>query len=168
MSTTYTSTQSFTRTDAKYLASKVRADLTRMRRFYGSPTESRINEYEIEVIELLAEGYLGKVSYGFKRDGRWIEPSLHYRVSDLIASPANDDPGGLTASADISGASFYSFLEYSQKYLNLSTQEQERFENRLPFKRGTADEPGVDGYLVADRTYSSSGTSLARQSVKRY
>ena len=40
--------------------------------------------------------------------------------------------------------------------------------NRLPFQRGGAPEPGVNGYLSDDRTYSSGGRALNRASVRSY
>ncbi|RYE37335.1 MAG: hypothetical protein EOP48_28935, partial [Sphingobacteriales bacterium] len=73
---TYSQTQTFTATHAKHISSKVAADLKRVQRFYGVPSDSSINDYETELIELLKKGYLGTVTYGFKREDKWIEPTL--------------------------------------------------------------------------------------------
>jgi len=109
------------------------------------------------------------VSYGFKRDGQWIEPTLRYTARDLAGGTANDDdPGKLKASAYVSGASFYSYLTYSAAWDALSATEKDQFKKRMPFYRGGAAEPGVNGYLVDDRTYSSGGRALNRASVRSF
>jgi Bacterial HORMA domain family 1 len=110
MSTSYTfsETTTFTLTHAKYMASKFASDLKRLQRFYGSPSDSEIAEYETEVIELLKEGYFGILTVGFRRNGQWIEPALRYTARDLAGMTSNDDdPGRVRPGADISGASFY-------------------------------------------------------------
>ena len=168
---TYTrsETTTFTVTHAKHMAAKVATDLKRLQRFYGSPSDLDIAQYETEVIELLKGGYLGKVAYGFKRNGNWIEPALLYTARDLSGTSANDDdPGRIRPGMDISNATFYSFLTYSSAWNNLSQAEKEVFENQLPFKRGGASEPGVTGYLNSDRTYSAGGRALDRSSVRSF
>jgi hypothetical protein len=168
-SSTYNETTTFTATNAKYLASKVATDLKRMQRFYGSPSDFQIEEFELEIIELLKKGYLKSVTYGFKRNGSHIEPTLKYLAQDFSNLNMNDDdPGKVRPGADISGASFYSFLIYSEEWHKLPYEEKEKFEYQLPFKRGGAQEPGINGYLSEDKTYSSGGRSLNRFSVKNY
>jgi hypothetical protein len=164
----YTESSSFTVTHARHMAAKVATDLKRMQRFYGQPSDQQITEFEAEVVELLKAGYLGAVSYGFKRDGQWIEPMLRYTAQELAGSANDDDPGKLRASADITGASFYSYLTYSTAWSQLSTAGQAQFEGRLPFSRGRAAEPSVNGYMVDDRTYSSGGRALNRASVRSF
>lgn len=164
---TATETKVFTITHANYLASKVATDLKRMQRFYGSPSDQMIKKYEKEIALFLKYGYLEKVTYGFKKNGNWIEPTLIYRASD-IQSSVNDDPGKVRPGRDISGASFYSFLEHSSAWYELSESEKEQFEGDLPIDRGTADTPGINGYLEDDRTYSSGGKALSRSSVRSF
>lgn len=171
MSYSYTlsGTASFTVTHAKHMAAKVATDLKRMQRFYGHPSDVDIANYETEVIELLKQGYLGTVTYGFKREGKWIEPTLQYTARDLEDASANDDdPGRVRPSANIVGASFYSYLTYSAAWEKLSEGAKAAFKKRLPFQRGGAPEPGVNGYLSNDRTYSSGGRALYRASVRSY
>lgn len=171
MSNSFTITQSttFTITHARHMAAKVAADLKRMQRFYGFPGDQRIDEFEDEIIELLKAGYLGTVTYGFRRDGQWVEPTIRYTAQDLYgASAADDDPGRVYPGADISGASFYSYLTYSDSWYDLTSTEREAFRKRLPFKRTGAPEPSVNGYLVADRTYSAGGRALTRGSVRSW
>lgn len=171
MSSSYTITESatFTVTHARHLAAKVATDLKRMQRFYGFPSDANIADYEAEVTEFLKEGYLGTVTYGFRRDGNWIEPTLRYTARDLAGGSANDeDPGRIRASANVAGASFYSYLTYSSAWHRLPETDKEAFRNRLPLRRGGAPEPGVSGYLADDRTYSSGGRAIDRASVRSF
>jgi len=164
---TTTDTQTFTATHAKYIAAKVAADLKRMQRFYDYPLDDRISGFEAEITSLLKHGYLKKVWYGFQRNDEWIEPTLIYEASDLCL-PANDDPGRVKAGKDVTGASFCSFLEYSQKWYELTESKKDSFRQGLPFQRTTGDIPGISGYLDSDLTYSSGGRSLSRSSVRSY
>lgn len=171
MSYSYTLTQTttFTLTHAKHMAAKVATDLKRLQRLYGLPTDDAIAKYETEVIELLKAGYLGTLTLGFKRDGQWIEPTLRYTARDLADLPANDDdPGRIRPGASITGASFYNYLTYSAAWNNLTQAQQEAFKERMPFYRNGAPEPGINGYLVSDRTYSSGGRALDRSTVRSF
>lgn len=171
MSYSYTlaETTTFTVTHAKHMAAKVATDLKRIQRLYGEPGDIAIADYEAEVIELLKGGYLGIVTYGFRRDGNWIEPTIRYMTRDLAGTSANDDnPGRIRPGALIGGASFYSYLTYSAAWDSLSETDRDAVRKRLPFRRGGAPEPGVNGYLSNDRTYSSGGWALERASVRGF
>lgn len=171
MSSSYTFSDSitFTVTHARHMAAKVSADLKRMQRLYGKPADAAIANYEAELIEFLKEGYLGTITYGYRRDGNWIEPTLRYTARDLAGGSANDDdPGRVRPGANIDGASFYSYMTYSSAYDNLSETAKETFCQRLPFRRDGAPEPGVAGYLSDDRSYSAGGRALNRASVRSF
>lgn len=166
---TVSATTTFTVTHARHMAAKVAADLKRMQRFYGSPSDTDIANYEAEVVELLKVGYLGTLTCGYKRGDKWIEPTLRYSAKDLAgADGVDDDPGKVRPNADISGASFYNYLTYSSAWFSLTSVQQEAFKKSLPFQRTTANEPGIDGYLAPDRTYSAGGKALDRFSVRTY
>ena len=151
------------------MAAKVATDLKRMQRFYDFPSDADIDAYEAEVIALLKAGYLGRVWYGFKLDGRWIEPTIKYTARDLYdGSAADDDPGRIRRGADTSGASFYSFLSYSAAWDELTRSTQDAFKKSLPHYRHGATEPPVYGYLLPDRTYSAGGHALDRACVRSY
>ncbi|HVX40442.1 MAG TPA: hypothetical protein VHB25_12795 [Gemmatimonadaceae bacterium] len=167
-STTYTESATFTVTHARHIAAKVATDLKRLQRFYGSPTDSDIAAYEIEVTELLKKGYLKTVAYGYKRDGSFIEPTLRYVASELQSGGADDDPGRVRPGADIAGATFYSYLTYTAAWDRLSANEQAAFKDSLPFQRTGASEPGVNGYLADDLTYSAGGRALSRATVRSF
>ena len=166
---TITAASTFTVTHARHMAAKVATDLKRMQRFYGMPSDTAIAEYEAEVTELIKAGYLGTVTYGHMRGDNWIEPTLRYTARDLNGSTANDDdPGKVRPGSDVSGASFYSYLTYTDAWNRLSASQQDAFKKRMPFYRGGAPEPGIDGYLSNDRTYSAGGRALERTSVRSY
>ncbi|MFY1664035.1 hypothetical protein [Pseudomonas sp. Pseu.R1] len=160
--------QTFTVTHARHMAAKVATDLRRMQRFYGQPCDAWIEEYEAELIVLLKAGYLGEVTYGYKRGNDWIEPSLRYTAGDLVGSGTDDDPGRVRQGKDISGASFSSYLTYSPKYRNDSSANREVALKELPFSRDGAPEPGINGYLDNDKTYSAGSRALTRASVRSY
>lgn len=171
MSYSYTNSESqtFTLTNAKKIAAKVATDLKRMQRFYGMPSDYDIQKYEEEVVLFLQAGYLQKVSYGYKKDDKWIEPSIHYTAQELNdSSSTDDDPGKIRPGANITNANFYSYLIKNYKWAILSSDEKEAFNKTLPFQRTGANEPGINGHLVQDKTYSSGGKAIIRSTVKNY
>jgi len=161
MTTTYTTTSTFTRTHARYLASKIAADLFQMKLFYGRPNDKQIETYVEEVVVLLLGGHLESVSYGFKRGEKWVV-ALNYSVRTGGILMNDDRSGRIVSGIDISGASWYSFLRYSQAFLRLAREEQEKVEALLPFKRSEGEEPKVVGAWVSDKSYASGGVSLQR------
>lgn len=166
---TATETRTFTLTHARHLAAKVSADLKRLQRLYGHITDERIAEFEGEVTELLRQGYLGTVTYGFQRDDKWIEPTLRYTASDLAGDGTDDDPGRVLPGRDISGAQFHSYLTYSAAWDALTTEQRAAVKKQLPLQRVSGSEAAVsNGYFADDKTYSSGGRSLGRASVRSY
>lgn len=166
---TLTETQTFTVTHARHMAAKVATDLKRMQRLYGSPSDERVAKFEDEVVQLLKQGLLGAVTYGFRKNGNWIEPTVRYTARDIAGMSANDDdPGRIRPGADVTGASFYSFLTYSPVWDDLTYDQKAEVEGRLPLQRGSAFEPGVNGCMTSDRTYSSGGRALDRSIVRAY
>ncbi len=161
-------TQTFTLTHAKHMAAKVAADLMRLQRLYGTPSTEWISDYEKELTVLLKAGYLGTVTYGFKRDGNWIEPTLRYTASELSGDCADDTPGRIRPNADITGAAFSSYLTYSSAWSNASHSEREAVKEQVPVSRNGTAEPGVSGYMTTDRSYSSGGRALNRSTVRSY
>jgi hypothetical protein len=158
-----TFTTTFTRTHAREIGSRVAADLRLMHRYYGGrPSLSEIDDYETEFIELLLAGHLQEVEYGFKRDGNWVA-CVRYTVR--VGSGKAQHSGGVSATADVAGADFYSYLKYSDKFRLLSQAERTDLENSLPVRRTAGPEPGSAlGRWVSDRTYGAGGISAERQS----
>jgi len=162
----YTFNTTFTLTNAKYLASKIATDLKRIQRFYGYPTDKQISDYEAEITELLKEGYLDSITYGFRRNGIWIKPSIKYDSIELSNGNTDDDPGKIVVGADISNAAFGSFLSYNRKFDNLSQTERDNFLKKLPIQRTDGSTPQSEGYFSNDLTYGSGGKSINRSSLK--
>ena len=167
MSLSATSSESFTRAHAKYLASKVVTDLYQCSRLYGSPVAADIAGYEQELIEMLAGGYVSAYEFGFKKEESRIV-SWQYRVTILGTLVGGDDrAGGIYAKADVSGASYYNFMTYSSAWSSLSPAQQAVVSERHPISRmtGTLPEDGK-GYWTDDRIYSNGGVSVGRRTFR--
>jgi hypothetical protein len=166
---TYAATQSFTRTDAKYLASKVVTDLYQCARLYGRPSTDSIPDYEAELVELLVGGYVDAYEFGFEQDGKRVV-SWQYSVNSagvLVGGGTDDSAGGVYARAKVAGAVYFNFLSYSQNWFDLASAARDRIEDTLPFSRSTGTLPADgNGYWVQDKTYSSSGTSVSRRTFR--
>ena len=161
-----TNTMTFTRTHAVHIAAKVATDLKRMQRFYGKPSDVWIRKYEVEAIAILKNGYLDTVTYGFQKNGIWIEPTLSYTARDLSGDAVDNDPGRIRPGAPISGASFHTYLTYNSAWDKLTRKQQVEFAKRLPFPRTTAPEPDADGDWSKDLIYSAGGRALDRASLR--
>lgn len=171
---TVTESTTFTLTHAKYLSSKVAADLKRIQRLHnGSPTDSEIANYEAELTEFLKAGYMAEVIYGFQRKTgdtkEWIQPTLIYTASELAGAYWDDaDPGKICPTAIPPGAYFTSYLTYSAAWSRLSQDEKDAFEGALPLQRAGMPKPTINGYVVNDHAYSAGGRALSRTSVRSY
>lgn len=166
MTTTYTYSETFTVTHAKYLASKVAADLYQMQLFYGKPSNQEIDNYIEELIILLLGGYLDSVDYGFKRDGKWVIVTK-YSVKFNSITETDDNSGSIHPGADITGAHWASYLRKNSKFFNLPKSEKDRIENLLPIQREEQAESGFhSGVWVSDKSYYNGGTSLERKIFK--
>ena len=166
MTYTTTTTRTFTRTSALYLASKIDADLRRLLNYYGWPTEEQIGYFVEEVVTMLVGGYLKSIEYGFQRSGERVV-SLRYEVNNSGMLTTDDSAGRVYARADVSTASWFSYIEYSGAWFGLAEQEQQRVRASLSIKR-TVGEPPRDGtgYWASDRSYYSDGTAVQRQTFR--
>lgn len=166
MSYSYTKTETFTITHARYLSSKVAADMHLCAQYYGEPSEDSIRRYAEEFAQYLKEGYISKYEFGYKKNGRRVV-CWRYTVSESGTITSDDNAGKVVSFADIDGAVFYNFLWTNAKYAALSSSEQERFEAGLPVNR-TAGSPPDDGngYWTSDKNYSSAGVGLGRQTYR--
>lgn len=164
MTYTTTTTRTFTRTSALYLASKVAADLRRLRSYYGRPSEEIIQHYVEEITTLLAGGYLKSIEYGFQRGNARIV-TLRYEVNALGILTTDNSTGGVYARAIVTATDgWFSYLEHSAVWSGLTAQQQSSIEAVLPIKRTTGDAPRDGaGYWVTDRSYYSDGTAVQRQ-----
>ena len=165
MTNTYTTSATYTKTNVKYVASKVIADLRGLSAYYGQPSDSKIWDFYEELVELLADGYVASVEYGFKRNEKRVV-SLYYEAR-ADGSLTDGRSGGVFARADISGASWFSYLVYSNKWDSLSPAVQQQVKDRIPIKRTHGQAPGDgNGYWSTDRTYSSQGLGVQRRTFR--
>ena len=166
---TFSVTQTFTRTHARYLASKVVADLYQCARLYGRPLTDAIADYQTELVELLVDGYVRKYEFGFKKNGERVV-SWQYRVTaagDLTGGGTNDGAGGVYARAKVADSSYFNFLSFSQKWFGLTQTEKDAVGDGLPFRRSSGTLPSDgDGYWLSDRSYSNGGMSLSRRTFR--
>ncbi len=81
MTTTYSTTDSFTLTNAKKLAAKVVADMHQCRRFYGGPSEASIAAYNDELVVMLAGQYVTSYEFGYQTSDEKRVVSWLYHVS---------------------------------------------------------------------------------------
>jgi hypothetical protein len=163
-----TTTNTFSLTSAKYVASKVAADLRYIRALYGKPDESDIERWIEELVLWIQSGYLGTVTYGFKRDDKWVV-AARYAADRSGGLTQDDSTGRLAPGVDVSGCSFYNYLTHSDAWSRLTASQQAAFEATLPFQRTGADEPGVaGGFWQEDRAYSADGGGVRRSTIRRY
>lgn len=168
MTTSYTLSETFTLTHAKQIASRVAADLQRFQRFYGSPTDRWIADYEAELIVLLKHDVVSEVVYGFQRNGEWTEATVKYRALPGGTLGASDDPGKIRPNLDIAGAHFTSYLSHNSKWWGLAPDLQQAIEADCPFSRSGAPAPQLEaGYWADDHSYVAGGRGLGRSSARR-
>lgn len=167
MSSTYTHSQAetFTITNAKYLASKVQTDLMRLHRFYysshGSPTLTDIEKYYNELVLLQVYNFLDEIEYGFTVDGTWVK-ALKYTARQGGVLTSDEDPGGIRHGYVPSNASFSSFLRYNSRWHSFLSDKQ-AFLDRTPIQRTTGS--GFNGNWQQQRAYSSGGRGLLRSGI---
>ncbi|MDQ8044977.1 MAG: hypothetical protein REI11_10250 [Patulibacter sp.] len=166
MSATGTTSSSFTRTNARYIASKIAADLKRFQQTYdGYPNDDRIDLLIEELTELLAGGYLESFEIGYDRDGVRVV-TLRYEVR-ADGSLADDRAGGIPRGVDITGAKRLNYLTYSEAWFALSEEARAEVKSRYSTTRTGAPAPTDGaGYWVSDRSYSSNGTGTTRKTFR--
>jgi len=160
---TNTLTNTFTITNAKYLGSKIAADLYQMQQFYGSPSLAEINDYVDEAVTLMKDGYLKSVDYGFKKNGKWVF-ALSYEISAY--GTVDNNPGRVALGTNITGATWGSYLRTTDKFENLSIADQQRIKNSISIKRSGAPDPQTGTYGLYDKSYSSGSVDLNRKTIK--
>lgn len=163
---TRTVSESFTLTHAKYLASKVTADMRRCQQNYFRPSDDQINNFGTELALLLRDGYVSEYEFGFSQNDQRIL-SWHYTVKNSEVSAADDRPGRIVSGIEIANAVFFNQLTYSLAWALLSKEERGRVERELPIQRtiGAGPRDGA-GYWANDLSYSSTGVALSRRTFR--
>jgi hypothetical protein len=163
----FTASGTFNRTHAAYLASKVVADMYQCLAHYGKPSTTSIADYQSELVELLAGGYVEAYEFGFDRNDQRVV-SWQYTVNANGALDGGDQrAGGVYARADVTGETMFNFLTYSWAWSNLTDAERAAINGRHPVNRGTGTGPtDGNGYWVHDRTYVNGGTGVTRRTFR--
>ena len=157
------SPEPFGRAHAAYLASKIAADLKQLQLFYGEPTGPNIDRFESEMIILLVNRCVSKVTYGFVRANDWVM-ALRYTVTDNGLFLRDDRSGRIPASADVCGAAWHSFLEYTHTWQRLERGRKEEIVGEVPFMRTNGAVPGDRfGVWESDKNFSTGGMMLKRE-----
>lgn len=158
----YSYAETFSRTHARRLAGRVTTDLRQSHLLYGSPSESRLEEYRAELEELLAGGYVDRYQFGFKRKEQAVW-SLRYAVGPDGSLSGTGNGGGVPAAQNVVGARFFNFLTFSNSWSQLAERARQAIEQKLPFTRVDGTLPSeTGGYWTQDRTYAAGGVALAR------
>ena len=161
-------TESFTLTNSKILASKVTTDMRRCQQNYGRPTDSEINNYGTELALMLRDKYVADYEFGYKRDSKRVV-SWFYTVKDGQLSDVNDRPGKIISEAEISGASFFNFMNYTSAWWQLTEDQRKAYKETIPISRTPGESPADgSGYWVDDLVYSSGGVALNRRTFRPY
>jgi hypothetical protein len=162
MTQTYTTTETWSRTHARYIAGKVAADLRQMQQEYGKPTDEHLNDLVEELVSYLADDYLDYIEYGFRRGDTWVV-AHRYTASQLGSSATDDRSGRIRRGADTTGAYWSSMLVTNSRFANLSQAERDRYEAGIKIKRnaGSGATPST-GTWAQERSYSSGGGSVSR------
>lgn len=167
MNYSISSTQTFSATNAKHLASRVASDLYQCSRLHGMPSESHIADLQEELAVMLTGGYVAKYEFGFERDGRRVLTWLYTVDSSGNFIGGNDDrSGGIHAQTDVSDADYFNFMTYSSKWTALESDRRARVSSQHSINRGTGIPPadGTAGRWHIDRTYTSGGVRIDRRS----
>lgn len=162
MTFSVTTSSTFSIIHARYLSSKVAADMHLCAQYYGKPTEARVREYAEELAQYLNAGYLQEYEFGYKKDGKRIV-CWRYKVDANGHLTTDDRAGKIVPYADVTGAVFFNFLTQNARFFQLPTEQQARFESNLPLQR-TGGQPPSDGagYWMSDRNYFAGGCGLNR------
>ena len=161
MTSTFTTSQTYTKTAARHIASKVAADLAALSAYYDEPSKAKILEFYQELVEFLSGGYLQSVEYGFQRDDRRVLSMLYEVGRD--GSLEDQNSGGVPPRLRIDGAEWFSFLTLNEKWNALSPDEKRRIQDRIAIKRSDGSPPrDGDGAWVNTKTYSLDGVSTRR------
>lgn len=166
MSNTTTESVTFNRSHARYVATKVAADLRRMQHLYKWPTDKVINDLIEEITEMLTLDYLKTVEIGFERNDKRIV-SLKYESRRDGTLLSDDNAGGLPRGIDISGCDRINYMTYTEKFNALTSAQQLTIKQTLPYVRAGAPEPqDGNGYWTHDRSYAAAGGGTVRRVFK--
>lgn len=110
---------------------------------------------------MLENGYVREYKFGFRRGGDWV---LCYAYTVREGALVGGRPGGIEPGYDISDASYYNYLIYTDAWWSLGDDARRRFREGLPIQRTAASEPGFQGGVWFEgRVYGAGGVEMARR-----
>ncbi len=165
MTYSYTQTDSWSHTHARFVAGKVAADLRQMQQEYGKPTDEHLNDLLEELVAYLADAYLDYVEYGFRFGDRWVI-AHKYTAAQLGSLSTDDRSGRIRRGADITGAYWWSYLVKNDQWWDLTQTERDRYETAIRIKRtsGSDASVGPSGW-APEKAYSSGGGGVHRSGL---
>jgi hypothetical protein len=165
MTYSYTKSNSFTIVQARYLSSKVAADMHLCATYYGQPSEARIRAYTEELAQLLNGGYLEEYEFGYKRNGNRV---VCWRYTVQNGQFLTDGrPGKIVSYVDVAGADFYNHLTQNSDWYALTDRERAIVNSTHDVSRSNGSLPSDgDGFWTTDHGYSSGNTGLGRRTFR--
>lgn len=161
-----TNTSTFTRTHASHIAGRIATDLRHSLREYKSPSESMLENYRLELEELLFNHYVSSYYFGFKRSDTNIVWAVKYSISqDGTISSDSAIAGGIPRGHDVNGAIFFNFLTYSTNWGNLTLEQRQSIKAGLAVKREDGILPGSGSEVWNDDRLFVAGNVAAQRSV---
>jgi hypothetical protein len=165
MTFSYTRSTSFTIVQARYLSSKVAADMHLCALYYGLPSEEWIRAYSEELAQLLNLGYVEGYEFGYKRNNQRVVCWSYTIQNGQFLTDGR--PGKVVSYADVSGAVFYNFLTQSAAWYDLNDRERDSVASSLPVQRTSGSLPtDGNGYWTTDHGYSAGGVGLGRRTYR--
>ena len=166
MSFSYTTTETFTRSDARRLGAKVAADMHQCQLKYGEPSDAEIGNFQQELEVLLLGGYVESYEFGYQTSDEKRVVTWRYKPG-----PAGDleggRSGGLYLHADTSNASMFNLLSRSSTWFALSREEQAKIDALHPVDRTTGSGPSDgNGYWSTTRIYVSGTGAIKREEFR--
>ena len=154
---------------ARLLARRVAKSLKHVQILVGQklPSNQDIADYEKEAAQLLHDGYLGAVTYGWRKEGCWVF-TFQYEAAEA-GNITEGEPEERLFPRLFAGGMFVSYLAYSKKWAqDLPTEaDREKYkQEHLPFIRIAAEMPAAE-WESDNGEYKINGIAIRRNRLKR-
>jgi Bacterial HORMA domain family 1 len=169
MSSTFTTTTTYTKTDVAKVVSRFAADLDMIRMATGLMEPTRLSDVVHDVELMAVRGYLNRVDVVL-RDAHEVElRAASYSVSTSASGWSSDRPGN-NLWPRTPGGSLHIVVSYSGAWFALTEFQRQRFhtgECRRPWGASDIDTsyPGMSA--TQDRRYASNAYGLERTTYGR-
>jgi hypothetical protein len=148
------------------LAAKVITDLYQCSMFYDRPDEDDIEDYETELIEMLANERVYTYEFGFKTNGKRLL-TWRYTVGADGGLHGDANAGNIYGKATVAQASYFNFMTYSDKWAKLTSTQQANSKAGLPIQRTPGSSPvDGEGYWQVDHGHSAGGVRVQRKTFR--